>query len=383
MSFILGIKRGSAAYLLADTAMTGSQETYAISSFGESTVKSGHRSVQEGLLKITDFGTCAVAFAGDVQSALSVLEVMDRQLRRGVAPRDAFRSGIESNWPLTRRICLLLIIPQLPSPALLSFDSDSGSAAPMEHVGETVVRFGSIGPAYAELIRRMSEVVGSSANYPERHLVAMLGFLQMLTVRDPILAQGAGGAFCGLLALHDRILWQKDILWLVGEKFTSADDFGWAMSFCRDGVLFVRSSLSNSFRAFCHRSLTTAARDRLRRVQSNPDQFFVDEATTTVPDELGFGVILNTSTDLICVIPLRPESGTLRFQISRDDRGDLLYHFTISDSLRTVANDWRPTLASGGPLKRNIALAYNLARDDPFVKDLGIVVDDPATGPAR
>jgi hypothetical protein len=374
MSFIMGLKRASAVYLVADSAITKAQQRDSVSSFGESTRHSGTLSAQEGVLKLKDFGTCAVAFAGDLRVAASVIQVMDGELSRGAAPREAFRSGIRNNWPSCAHVCLLVAVSESPAPGLLSYDGSSGAMEPRDHADGDAVSFGSLPQAYSDLARHMGEMALAMGEEPSLHLAAMLGCLQMLTVRDPILANGVGGAFCGLFAACDRLIWQKDIVWLVVEKLTAEAKLDWVVSFCRDGALFVRSSISDSFRALGGPCPSAAAQEQIRRCRRQPVQFFMAAAVSGPPDDsLGFGVVLNPSLDMVHVIPLREDAGChMRVDVSLDDRGLPLMTFHLNNSLQTATDDWRTAISSGGPLRRMPAICYHVSPDHPLAKALGI-----------
>ena len=98
MTYCLGWKTQTCAYLVADTAVTsGRVPSTRLSSFGEAHVYEATKNVEEGALKIISARGAGITFCGNAKLGRDVVDTFRMALAAGLAPSPAFQTAIASN----------------------------------------------------------------------------------------------------------------------------------------------------------------------------------------------------------------------------------------------------------------------------------------------
>jgi hypothetical protein len=98
MTYCLGWKTQTCAYLVADTAVTSPRAPSTLrSSFGEAHVSKATKNVEEGALKIISARGAGITFSGNATLGRAVVDTFRMALAAGRAPRPALETAIASN----------------------------------------------------------------------------------------------------------------------------------------------------------------------------------------------------------------------------------------------------------------------------------------------
>jgi hypothetical protein len=260
MSYVIGYKTRKSVFLAADSAITVDEpldhyrptlSQRGSTSFGELNISTPNVSVYEGILKIINLGSAAIAMCGDVSLCRSVIGKLKEALSQINDPRKALRIAISDNGPLSdgpaREIGLLMAFPQSPTPVLLSYNAD-GYKRIIEIDDNFLVQMGSLEDKFKSITPQMISELKMFHAEPHRYLVGCLAFLQSYGIHNYVLEHGVGGTFCGLLTGEDEIEWQKDILFCLHNG--RDPNIHMVSSIIRDHVHVVRSNITNSCRYF-------------------------------------------------------------------------------------------------------------------------------------
>lgn len=251
MTYLLGWKTQSNAYLAADSVLTGAASSIdGQSSFGERHICDGQNSVAERGLKIVVAEDLAIGLCGDFQLARNLAWSLVHSYRRLHDPVLALREMVVSNGPFPRGCEARLIVGWRgePSPRLFSFNYDGACTVHEAGAGQGF-QLGSASATHKgitwELLKRL---VPLEKTGPGAHLTAALGILQSYGIHDYLLPNGVGGTFTGLCITSHSTSWQPDLLYLIDEP----DRNIWpAIATCiRDQGLIVNSTVTNEPRVF-------------------------------------------------------------------------------------------------------------------------------------
>ncbi len=306
MTYCLGWKTPTCAYLVADTAVTSGRAPNTLrSSFGEQHVSGATENVQEGALKIISARGAGITFAGNAALGRAVADTFRMALSAGLAPWPALQSAIGSNISRGDRVDLnvLSAFVEHGEPHLLSFNRDNDQRL-IEHAPGDLVQLGSlVGKANVQcqisdaFIGRLKTPIleGSSL------LACALGLCQSYGIHNPLLAHGVGGAFVGGFVDTSGFHWQPDIAYLLftpDEPDFSEHDA--VFPFVRDDVLVVRSLLADGPPRIFINSLGDPRETLLKRAEE------VDQQCLVALRELQFEylVCLNTKIPVVAVIEM-------------------------------------------------------------------------------
>jgi hypothetical protein len=248
MTYIVGFKHRGVAYLAADTAVTvfGLQHgLHSHSTFGELHQAQTDRSVHEGVLKLLNLGSAAVAISGDLALSYAIVRSFKAYIPHSLNPEVALHRAVENNGPYApdRSVALLVAIPGGDAAKLLAFDSNQGFIEPVPD--DTIAQFGNISIERKLRTGYFAKVACEQDRAPIVRLTAILAILQSYGLHDYLMHDGVGGAFCGLFVSKDEIAWQKDNLFVLYDGSGDVQFTDMVFTIVRDNALVVNSRITN------------------------------------------------------------------------------------------------------------------------------------------
>ena len=229
MTFIIGYRDEQAAYLVADSAVTGNlgfTKPWCKTSFGEMETSNGPESVQEAGIKIINLGRVAIAISGDMRSAAGILKAIRDELRQTNRPRQAIAKVVMRTGKVDARhaYSLLCAAPDPTGPLLFGVtsegditDIDIGYAATAGSLG--------IEPAAENLSSIVIHAAGDTSLSSISRLTAMMASMQNYTIHNSLIPSGVGGAFTGMVVNRRFTRWQDNILTLFHDGASMLDDY--------------------------------------------------------------------------------------------------------------------------------------------------------------
>ncbi len=257
MTYIVGWKKKAAAFLCADSVVTVTNPStplrFELSSFGERHVLTKQESISEGLLKIINLGSVAVAYCGNVGFNRGICGLIATELHRGSCPRDAFVTAIKSSLPVPPGIDtgLLAVFVEDSKPVFLAFN-EYNDCQIQDVADDHCVMMGSMPEGITHIdVSCLAMLDKAFADKPAEYLVSMLGCLQSWSLHTPVLSQhGVGGAFYGLMATSSGIHWQPDVTYWPYAYTDGISFTGNVYTFFRENSLVVRSFITETTRVF-------------------------------------------------------------------------------------------------------------------------------------
>lgn len=252
MTYCAGWKYSNSVYLFADTAATkNSPPTTTHSSFGELHDQVRGEHVEESLLKIVALSDgVAVAFAGDVQLATSIIEFLSENLDADVSDlRPLLSSVTTSLGPFSRDRYVGLLLAASDSRGgtqLLYWNTASGldtSESDYYQIGSLTSHHSALTPQVLSLLAR-----GNLA--PDRILSVLTAVVQSYGVHDNLIEQNIGGLIFGLRTYAGQTIWQEDTNYVLYDPQVTSPI--WVSAFVRDNVVVVNSSQTNDIRCLAN-----------------------------------------------------------------------------------------------------------------------------------
>ncbi|PIR48143.1 hypothetical protein COU80_05970 [Candidatus Peregrinibacteria bacterium CG10_big_fil_rev_8_21_14_0_10_55_24] len=225
MTYALGWKTENEVYLAADSAITlkNSQETpgRAKSSFGEGHLRGSEKFVEERMQKLLLRNGIGVAFAGNVQLAITTISTFFEEIEKSVSPIEALKWAIGMHNPEStdKKITILIGYHDGNHPHLLTFNSQDDRQF---RTDEILVQAGSMPEPYKKFTgSSLSKILPETIYDPRRHIASMLGIFQTYGIVDDLITHGVGGAFSGLWIGKSGGNWQPDIMFVLDDKMVS------------------------------------------------------------------------------------------------------------------------------------------------------------------
>lgn len=260
MTYCAGWKYSNSVYLFADTAATkNSPPNTTHSSFGElhAQVRGDH--VEESLLKIVALSDgIAVAFAGDVQLATSIIEFLSENLQANLSDLRALLSSVSTSLgPFSRNRGVELLVAAADSiggPQLLYWNTASG----LDTFESDYYQIGSLTSYHSALTPQVLSLFARGNLAPDRILSVVTAVVQSYGVHDNLVEQNIGGLIFGLRTHAGQTMWQEDTNYVLYDP--QVKGLIWISAFVRDNVVVVNSSKTNDIRCLAH-SVSTASID--------------------------------------------------------------------------------------------------------------------------
>jgi hypothetical protein len=304
MTYCLGWKTQTCAYLVADSAVTsGCAPSMLRSSFGEQHVTGERKNVEEGALKIISAPSAGLtSSARDATICFDIADTFRLALAVGHAPRQALESAIISNVKPGRvDFSLLCAFVEHGEPHLLSFNRD-GEQGLVEHEAGDLVQLGALvgrGNVVSQISDAFIGYLTKSDLDGPASVACALGLCQSYGILNPLLSHGVGGAFVGAFVDASGFHWQPDMAYSLitpGEP----PEYPVVFSFIRDDVLIVRSLLADGPRRIFMNSLGEPDET------SNARAWRVDGKCLAALRELQFEylVFLNTALPIVAVVEM-------------------------------------------------------------------------------
>ena len=243
-------------YMVADSAVTTEvPASLPSSSFGEVYHKVEGKTVEEGLLKLVCINdNIVIAFSGSVRKATSIIEYIKDAILLNHDIETVINGINDSLGPFDKDngVSILVGIINNNIPIMYLWNSCDMELRKIE---DGVVHIGSTDTFHKEL-NRIYLSLFTKGNMPTGRLLPIfMSILQSYTVHEYMLNQFIGGIHYGLVLNSDGIMWHEDIKYvLYGLNFSNVNEI---TCICRDGVVIVRSSITNDTRVLLH-SINTA-----------------------------------------------------------------------------------------------------------------------------
>ena len=333
MTYCLGWKTKKAVFLLADTSVTLNKSLgKKYSSFGELQGSQGNESVVESLLKINAVEKkAAIAFAGDVGLANSVIESLQTFLDLGKPYRQALEAAIANNSPLpsSKPISLILAYVDTNSPKLLYFCSESSELIDIEDV----VQIGSMGSYYPSFSDQMIRSFIGGTSKPENILAAITGVVQTYGIHAVLSEMYVGGGFFGLYIDQSGLYWQEDTTYVIYHINNDALLIaGFITIGVRENVLFIGSSLLNETKFISSHISATSMNSWM---QTWPPRIF----NTLKTYSSDFYVFLNTKQQMATIVRTYGNLMNEYFKIRplEGNRVEILIHDKFFQLIRVIS----------------------------------------------
>lgn len=258
MTYCAGWKYLNSVYLLADTAVTkDSLPTTTHSSFGELHAQVRGEYVEESLLKIVPLSDgVAVAFAGDVQLATSIIEFLRENLEANASDLRLLLSSVTTSlgpFSRDREVGLLLAASDaLGESQLLRWDTVSG----LDTSESDYYQIGSLTSYHSALTPQVLSLLAKGNLAPDRLLSVLTAVVQSYGIHDNLIEQNVGGLVFGLRTHAGQTVWQEDTNYVLYDPQVKSPI--WVSAFVRDNVVVLNSSQTNDIRCLAH-SVSTAS----------------------------------------------------------------------------------------------------------------------------
>lgn len=258
MTYCAGWKYSSSVYLFADTAATkDSPPTTTHSSFSELHAQVRGEYVEESLLKIVPVSDgIAIAFAGDVQLATSIIEFLSENLEANVSDLRSLLSSVTISFgPFSRdRTVELLLAASGPlgEQQLLCWNTVSG----LDTSDSDFYQIGSLESYHSAVTPLLLSILAKGSLAPDRLLSVLTAVVQSYGVHDNLIEQNIGGLIFGLRTEAGRTIWQEDTNYVLYDP--QIKNLIWISAFVRDDVVVLNSSQTNDIRCLAH-SVSTAS----------------------------------------------------------------------------------------------------------------------------
>jgi hypothetical protein len=215
MTYCAAWTYGSAAYLVADSLVTGGIPTKDERTLlNEPQRQIADRNVSEALLKIRNLrpGT-AVAFAGDVESAFRFIDFLSEQITSGSNLEDLFASATLSCGPFDERRYFEILVAQADdlAPVVMKWDSKSTQLSKCDEFAA----IGSLSETYKNLTASVVRALKDRNPSADAFLYNAITLIQSYGQHDDLLSQGVGGVIFGLRVTGGSTFWQDDTITVI------------------------------------------------------------------------------------------------------------------------------------------------------------------------
>ncbi|MGZ8191776.1 MAG: hypothetical protein ACXWTS_11200 [Methylococcaceae bacterium] len=227
MTYCLGWKSKTAAFLIADSAVTsitddkeniGLLETTTFNELQGSIEDKKY--VYEKAFKLYSIDNVAITFAGDTDIGNEIIDLIKEHLNFGRSIQQAINSSIE-NYPdfLSYPVIQILVACYEDEPKIYSIDNKKLPFITV--VNEPIISFGSPPEhlreytySFYEAFKKSREEENYSELADEMMLLRMIALLQSYGIHNYTIEKGIGGAYSGLYITKEKIHWQPDVYYL-------------------------------------------------------------------------------------------------------------------------------------------------------------------------
>ncbi|MDF3838547.1 hypothetical protein P3W85_37280 [Cupriavidus basilensis] len=250
MTFCFGLKYKDSVYLFSDSAVTGGPslgDTPYLTSFGEASIVGPASQVQEGALKLVRLGDdCFAAIAGDAHRAFEGIASMRPLYSSTIAIPTLLGFLAGSIDTTSEEHFEYLFARSGPNGSELWHWSTTAPARPTAIQSNAAI--GSLTSWHAEMAGWTANLLRAGSIDEHRMLTTMAAVMQSFGLRDHLLTQGVGGAFCGVHVGPTGIRWLPDTNYVVHDQKLSTTEL--VSVFSRDGAVAVSSSFTQDNRVF-------------------------------------------------------------------------------------------------------------------------------------
>ena len=328
MTYCIGWRTKSAAFLIADAAATtrGGALRGTRSTFGELHVSERGRCVEETSLKLYRWHNLGMTASGDAATIRQFARLVHRHLGRGFPEIAALQAALEEIKRLSeRRFEALFATSLCGRPRLFRLDGDGAwHYVPRMHA----VHLGSPSNRFKEFVHQVISEVLHDRLPTDAQLVCALAACQSLTVHEYLMAEGAGGAFTGLIAERNGVRWQPDLAYIllnpsdvrrIDQPPVPSRETNLISCVVRDDVLFVASPHSRGTIAFLSPTTDTADAEMIERARA------AYPSAALVRGEATFAYVATISRQkpIVAVVQTKGRAASPHLRLSRVPAGDV------------------------------------------------------------
>lgn len=337
MTYCVGWQTDSAAFLVADAAVTKSEpprQTH--STFGELHPRERDYSVEEAALKIYRWSNLALTCAGSATAIHLFARAVELQLQSG---KGELESIIAARRQLTgvEQFEGIAALVWNGLPQLFRLD-ESGIWASVKR--EHAVHIGSPARRFKQFVHDTIIEVVEDNQKPEVQLACVLATCQSLTVHEYLLAEKAGGAFAGVMLDHSGTRWHPDIGYLLidpseltrtGDAPRGAGNSPYITCLFRHDVLFVNSPITRHITALLTFKKETTTLEMVDQI--NLGLLSAHEARINC--RLDFAILMSKHRPIVAVVGMggRNTSGHLKLGVARRLDGQEVVSADLSPTL--------------------------------------------------
>lgn len=252
MTYCLGWTSKTAAFLIADSAITYSEElTENIyrndkTTFGElqGSVIDGKKYVYENAFKLYSSNKVAFTFAGDIRIGEEIIDLIKEHLESGRSITQAIEYSI-ANYPSfdSYEVVQILIACYEDKPKIYVIDNEK---PPYIKVTDKFISFGTASEdlrsytlSFYNSFNESRENERANSLADEMMLLRMIALLQSYGTHNYTINNGIGGAYSGLYVTKNGIHWQPDIYYMIHGENPAFDKDGFVSVYVRSKYKFV------------------------------------------------------------------------------------------------------------------------------------------------
>lgn len=328
MTYCAGWKYSNSVYLLADTAATkNSPPNTTHSSFGELHAQVRGEHVEESLLKIVALSDgIAVAFAGDVQLATSIVQFLSENLTANSSDLRPLLSSVTTSlgpFSSNQRVELLVAASDsIGEPQLLYWNTTSG----LDTFESDYYQIGSLTSYHSALTPQVLSLFARGNLAPDRILSVVTAIVQSYGLHENLIEQNIGGLIFGLRTHAGQTIWQEDTNYVLYDP--QLKGLIWISAFVRDNVVVVNSSKTNDIRCLAH-SVSTAS------IEAWIDKWQDQLKRHLETGRYRYWVFISTLDKVITVLRRNTLDGHSRY-VSLRKMGDGKFDMAISEELMSL-----------------------------------------------
>jgi len=253
MTYCLGWKSKTAAFLIADSAVTSIAENKESIKLLEKTtfnelqgsVDQGKKYVYEKAFKLYSIDNVAITFAGDTDIGIEIIDLIKEHLSVGRSTQQAIKYSIE-NYPdlSSYPIIQILVACYEDEPKIYSIDNKKSPFISV--VNDSIISFGSPPEnlrehtySFYEAFKKTREEENYNELADEMMLLRMIALVQSYGIHNYTIEKGIGGAYSGLYVTKGGIHWQPDIYYLKHGNNAAFESNGIASVYIRNNCKFI------------------------------------------------------------------------------------------------------------------------------------------------
>lgn len=319
MTYCLGWKSETAAFLIADSAVTDITDYKQRKDLPEKTtfceqqgsIDNGKKYVYERAFKLYSINKVAITLAGDVRFGNKVIELIKENLEYGIDVHKAIENSV-NNYPdfSSQEHIQILVACCEDKPEIYLIDNKRqpciGAVSDIACIGSPPEVFRECSLSFYKSFKESRKKEEHDELADETFLLRMLAFLQSYGVHHPTIEKGIGGTYSGLYVNIEKINWQPDIYYLIHGQDVSLEINNFASVFIRDNYKFIITDRNNIVLS------NVVDKDAVDKSYSEEDVNYIDYLYEGVNDSFNNGlfkyiVFINFTRHVVTIVHMNYE----------------------------------------------------------------------------